>query len=773
MTTPVPAPKLLKEYLDDLTEERLKEFQWYLVQIQTDGSRPIPKSKLEKATRVETVNKLVEAFGEDGAVEWTVDTFLRMKLNDLASKLVQAKMDQSLEQREEEPETSSAREKPREDPTFPTDLSCSTCLSLFTDPVVLQCGHSFCQSCVHEYWEKNSVRECSLCKQLIPEGDPPINFSLKSLCEKYGGRSQGEPPGGHRNHTESFQTPPENIREKQEALKNVKQLCDSSVEHIKTQSFNTENKIMEIFNMLRASLDEEENTRQAALIKEARLKIRMMHLMHEKIKNTHLLSHTMGEIENLAADKSIKWTSGTAEMLRMETDMLNGLINSQAQINVSKHVENLPLTVLEKMWNNIKKISVDVDPKTASSSPSPKVNYTWQLCPGNLCLRIGLTTDEDEDQSRRFHYDNMFTIDEDDDQSRHSHHDYVSAVDEDQSRHSHYDYVSAVDEDQSRHSHYDYVSAVDEDQSRRSYYDYLSDEDEDEDEDQSRHSHYDYVSAVDEDEDQSRHSHYDYVSAVDEDQSRRSYYDYLSDEDEDEDEDQSRHSHYDYVSAVGEDQSRHSHYDYVSAVDEDQSRRSYYDYLSDEDEDEDEDQSRHSHYDYVSAVDEDEDQSRHSHYDYVSAVDEDQSRRSYYDYLSDEDEDEDEDQSRHSHYDYVSAVDEDQSRRSYYDYLSDEDEDEDEDEDQSRHSHYDYVSAVDEDQSRRSHYDYVSAVDEDEDQSRHSHYDYVSAVDEDQSRRSYYDYVSAVDEDQSRRSYYDYVSAVDEDQSRRSYYDYV
>ena len=35
--------------------------------------------------------------------------------------------------------------------------------------------------------------------------------------------------------------------------------------------------------------------------------------------------------------------------------MLNGLINSQAQINVSKHVENLPLTVLEKMWNNIKK----------------------------------------------------------------------------------------------------------------------------------------------------------------------------------------------------------------------------------------------------------------------------------------------------------------------------------------------------------------------------------------------------------------------------------
>ena len=111
-----------------------------------------------------------------------------------------------MEQREDEPETSSAREEPREvDPTISEDLSCSICLSLFTEPVVLQCGHSFCQTCFHEYWEKNIVRECSLCKQFIPEGEPPINFSLKSLCDNYRGRSQDEPSGGHRNHTETFQ----------------------------------------------------------------------------------------------------------------------------------------------------------------------------------------------------------------------------------------------------------------------------------------------------------------------------------------------------------------------------------------------------------------------------------------------------------------------------------------------------------------------------------------------------------------------------------------
>ncbi|KAK7884698.1 hypothetical protein WMY93_027821 [Mugilogobius chulae] len=67
---------------------------------------------------------------------------------------------------------------------YAEDLSCSVCLSLFTDPVSLACGHSFCRGCLAGL---PSAR-CPQCRAALPPAAElqrlVTNHILKSLAQK-------------------------------------------------------------------------------------------------------------------------------------------------------------------------------------------------------------------------------------------------------------------------------------------------------------------------------------------------------------------------------------------------------------------------------------------------------------------------------------------------------------------------------------------------------------------------------------------------------------
>ncbi|KAM3591693.1 uncharacterized protein V6R79_005890 [Siganus canaliculatus] len=220
MAAPGQIKSLLRHYLTELNEEMLREFQWCLGL----DKRPIPWT-LQDATREETVDTLVALYGEDDAAATTVDIFIDMRNHDLAVGLLKALEDlRNGEQHRAAcavftPAASSTRATsstrvtssttaasstsgafaPREaqrnprNLDVPQDLTCSICLSLYTEPVVLQCGHSFCRTCLHQDWRGKMTRICPLCKKVLSNSEPPVNYTLKSLCESYRQRNQVEP----------------------------------------------------------------------------------------------------------------------------------------------------------------------------------------------------------------------------------------------------------------------------------------------------------------------------------------------------------------------------------------------------------------------------------------------------------------------------------------------------------------------------------------------------------------------------------------------------
>ncbi|XP_059495715.1 zinc-binding protein A33-like [Stegostoma tigrinum] len=64
------------------------------------------------------------------------------------------------------------------------DVSCSICVDLFTDPVSLECGHSFCRSCITQTWEYKGINSCPVCGTTFPTINLRGNLTLASLAKK-------------------------------------------------------------------------------------------------------------------------------------------------------------------------------------------------------------------------------------------------------------------------------------------------------------------------------------------------------------------------------------------------------------------------------------------------------------------------------------------------------------------------------------------------------------------------------------------------------------
>uniref|UniRef100_A0A4W5PQV2 Pyrin domain-containing protein n=1 Tax=Hucho hucho TaxID=62062 RepID=A0A4W5PQV2_9TELE len=60
-----------------------KMFQWFLNQDMLEGFISIPRSRLENADRQDTVDKMVETYGPEGAVKISLEILRKMDENNL------------------------------------------------------------------------------------------------------------------------------------------------------------------------------------------------------------------------------------------------------------------------------------------------------------------------------------------------------------------------------------------------------------------------------------------------------------------------------------------------------------------------------------------------------------------------------------------------------------------------------------------------------------------------------------------------------------------
>ncbi|CAG2162852.1 unnamed protein product [Oppiella nova] len=60
-------------------------------------------------------------------------------------------------------------------------VECAVCMDVYTDPVVTECGHTFCRHCISLCMDSNPV--CPQCRKDFITRKLTVNFSIKSIIE--------------------------------------------------------------------------------------------------------------------------------------------------------------------------------------------------------------------------------------------------------------------------------------------------------------------------------------------------------------------------------------------------------------------------------------------------------------------------------------------------------------------------------------------------------------------------------------------------------------
>ncbi|XP_041966907.1 E3 ubiquitin-protein ligase TRIM35-like [Alosa sapidissima] len=292
-------------------------------------------------------------------------------------------------------------------------LSCQICSSTFTDPVSLECNHSFCKMCLCTFWDQDDNRRCPVCERSASNDMPQVNLTLKGLADVFAGRIQEngnaetkqevlcsvhtvkptwfcisedklvcegcESITAHAGHKlKLLQEIVEDLKQtitldliplKKQAResKDVEDTYVHMEKHLTTQRARVEKKIKEEFEQLHQFLREEEEARLTAVREEAERKMMIIERELKIIRGQiHAQTKAICRVEvDLKQDNASFYQDYSRTKARVQCKLQDPYVFSGAMLDVAEHLGNLKFNVGKKIVETMDYYPVILDPNTA------------------------------------------------------------------------------------------------------------------------------------------------------------------------------------------------------------------------------------------------------------------------------------------------------------------------------------------------------------------------------------------------------------------------
>uniref|UniRef100_A0A3B1IQP8 E3 ubiquitin-protein ligase TRIM39-like n=1 Tax=Astyanax mexicanus TaxID=7994 RepID=A0A3B1IQP8_ASTMX len=267
--------------------------------------------------------------------------------------------------------------------TLQQHLLCPICLEIFTDPVLLSCGHSFCRTCLQQSWTQSPGRECPVCRRRSSKELPAPDRALRNTCESYlqqqkkeeGSRSQGVQCSLHSEKLSMFCVDDEKLvcvqcvteDHQNHSFCSISKAADSR----KSQFLQTEERIKQEFEKLHQFLRTEEQNRISALRNEEAEKSQKIKNIIKDLENQiKEISTRIRESEDKIKDEALLLQDFKRAIQRAQYTVPDPKPDSVPLIDVAKHLRNLSYSLWRRMKFCCPYYPVVLDPNTANSSLS-------------------------------------------------------------------------------------------------------------------------------------------------------------------------------------------------------------------------------------------------------------------------------------------------------------------------------------------------------------------------------------------------------------------